>query len=199
MGMILPYAPLPVSSAYCYWKRSSHFGFGLEAWIPKRNCHNGVDCGHSGGRETQTILPVRICPRLLINVKNAPVFSIFTTSIRKCKYVSFVTHCIKNIKNQSVGSRVLGVADSGLMCGSVQTVVTFSAKVASRFLSEPRFISESLASSQGICPSLVKILVYTRYFKESLNKLIPFMVRRPKEVPVVQAYHERNQHLSRSS
>jgi hypothetical protein len=30
-------------------------------------------------------------------------------------------------------------------------------------------------------------------FKESLNKLISFIVRRPKEVPVVQAHHERNQ------
>ena len=39
-------------------------------------------------------------------------------------------------------------------------------------------------------PSLLDIC------KESLNKLIPFMVRRPKEVPVVQAHHERNQPLT---
>ena len=32
--------------------------------------------------------------------------------------------------------------------------------------------------------------------KESLNKLISFMVRRPKEVPVVQAHHEQNQPLT---
>jgi hypothetical protein len=31
--------------------------------------------------------------------------------------------------------------------------------------------------------------------KHSLNKLIPFMARRPTEVPMVQAHHERNQHL----
>ena len=28
---------------------------------------------------------------------------------------------------------------------------------------------------------------------EPLNKLVPFMVRRPKKVPEVQAHHERNQ------
>ncbi len=32
--------------------------------------------------------------------------------------------------------------------------------------------------------------------KESLNTLIPLMVRRPREVPVVQAHHERNQTLA---
>jgi hypothetical protein len=32
--------------------------------------------------------------------------------------------------------------------------------------------------------------------KESLNMLIPFMVRQLKEAPVVQAYHERNQRLT---
>jgi nicotinate-nucleotide--dimethylbenzimidazole phosphoribosyltransferase len=31
------------------------------------------------------------------------------------------------------------------------------------------------------------------FHKETLNKLIPLMVRRPTEVPVVQAHHERNQ------
>jgi hypothetical protein len=32
--------------------------------------------------------------------------------------------------------------------------------------------------------------------EETPNKLIQFMVRRPKEVPVVQAHHERNQPLA---
>lgn len=54
------------------------------------------------------------------------------------------------------------------------------------------------ACGDTLAALLLRFLVFfrgIRFFKETLSKLIPFLVRRPKEVPVVQAHYERNQLL----
>ena len=41
--MILPYAGSPASSAYCYWKRSSHSGFAVEAGMARQDCRGRLE------------------------------------------------------------------------------------------------------------------------------------------------------------
>ncbi|MEQ1558295.1 MAG: FecR domain-containing protein [Methyloglobulus sp.] len=60
----------------------------------------------------------------------------------------------------------------------------------------PKVISPSLAEPNTTQISTLPVPSPINKPKESLSKLTPIMVRRPTEVPVVQAHHERNQPLA---